>query len=76
MEMDTKIKIKEITDELGLLSSNFQKADYPFETESQKNERQKAIAEEGGWGITTVQSGTGSIENTLEVPLTPATKEV
>ena len=74
MEMDTKIKIKEITDELRLLSSNFQKADYPFETEIQKNERQKAIAEEGGWGITTVQSGTGSIENTLEVPLTPATK--
>ena len=74
MEMDTKIKIKEMTDELKLLSSNFQKADYPFETEIQKNERQKAIAEEGGWGITTVQSGTGSIENTLEVPLTPATK--
>ena len=74
MEMDTKIKIKEITDELRLLSSNFQKADYPFETEIQKNERQKAIAEEGEWGITTVQSGTGSIENTLEVPLTPATK--
>ena len=74
MEMDTKIKIKELTDELRLLSSNFQKADYPFETEIQKNERQKAIAEEGEWGITTVQSGTGSIENTLEVPLTPATK--
>ena len=74
MEMDTKIKIKEMTDELKLLSSNFQKADYPFETEIQKNERQKAIAEEGEWGITTVQSGTGSIENTLEVPLTPATK--
>ena len=74
MEMDTKIKIKEMTDELKLLSSNFQKADYPFETEIQKNERQKAIAEEGEWGITTVQSGTGSIENTLEVPLIPATK--
>ena len=73
MEMDTKIKIKEMTDELKLLSSNFKKKDYPFETEAEKNERQKAISEQGKWGIIKVQSGTGSIENTLEVPLVPAT---
>ena len=73
METDTKIKIREITEELRLLSSNFQKKDYPFETEIERNERQRAVLEEGGWGITTVQSGTGSIENTMEVPLIPAT---
>ena len=73
MEMDTKIKIKEMTDELRLLSSNFKKKDYPFETEVEKNERLKAISKEGGWGITTIKSGTGSIENTMEVPLIPAT---
>ena len=73
MEMDTKIKIKEMTDELNILSSNFQKKDYPFETEQEKNYRNKAILDEGGWGITTVKTGTGSIENTMEVPLIPTT---
>ncbi len=73
MEMNTKTKIKEMTEELRLLSSNFKKKDYPFETETKKNERQKAISEQGKWGIIKVQSGTGSIENTLEVPLVPAT---
>ena len=75
MEMDTKIKIKEMTDELRLLSSNFQKKDYPFETSAAKNERQIAISEQGDWGITKIQSGTGSIENTIEVPLVPATNK-
>ena len=75
MELNTKIKIREMTEELRSLSLNFQKNDYPFETELEKNERQKAVLEEGGWGITTVQSGTGSIENTMEVPLIPATKK-
>ncbi len=73
MEMNTKTKIKEMTEELRLLSSNFKKKDYPFETETEKNERQKAILEQGKWGIIKVQAGTGSIENTLEVPLVPAT---
>ena len=73
METDTRIKIKEMTDELRLLSSNFQKTDYPFETEEEKNERQIAISEQGDWGITKVSAGTGSIENTIEVPLVPAT---
>ena len=73
MEMNTKTKIKEMTEELRLLSSNFKKKDYPFETETEKNERQKAISEQGKWGIIKVQAGTGSIENTLEVPLVPAT---
>ena len=75
METDTKIQIKEMTDEIRLLTSNFKKNDYPFETDEQKNERLKAVSEEGGWGITKVQSGTGSIENTIEVPLVPATNK-
>ena len=33
----------------------------------------KAVNEEGGWGITKIDAGSGSIENTLEVPLVPAT---
>ena len=73
MEVNTKIKIDEMTDEIRLLSTNFQKKDYPFETPEQKNERQKAIAEQGSWGIVTVSAGTGSIENTIEVPLVPET---
>ena len=73
IEMDTKIKIKEMTEEIKILSSNFKKKDYPFESEEEKNERLKAVLEQGGWGITTVRTGTGSIENTLEVPLVPGT---
>ncbi len=73
MEMNTKIKIKEMTEEIKILSSNFKKKDYPFETEEEKNKRLKAVSEQGGWGITTVRTGTGSIENTLEVPLVPGT---
>ncbi len=68
IEMDTKIKIDEMTKEIRLLSSNFKKQDYPFETNDQKNDRLKAISEQGEWGIITVRSGTGSIENTIEVP--------
>ena len=73
MEDKTKAKIKEMTEQIRLLSFNFKKKDYPFETQAEKKERQKAVLEEGGWGITKVQSGTGSIENTIEVPLIPAT---
>ncbi len=75
METDTKTQIKEMTEEIRLLTFNFKKNDYPFETDEQKNERLKAVSEEGGWGITKVQSGTGSIENTIEVPLVPATNK-
>ena len=75
IEMDTKIKIKEMTEEIKILSSNFKKKDYPFESEEEKNERLKAVLEQGGWGITTVRTGTGSIENTLEVPLVPGTNK-
>ena len=51
IEKDTKNKIKEMTEEIRLLSSNFQKKDYPYETAEQKIERQKAISEQGKWGI-------------------------
>ena len=75
METETKIKIKEMTNEIRLLSLNFQKENYPFETEADKKERRKLISEQGGWGITTVNSGTGSIENTIEIPTAPQTKK-
>ncbi len=75
MEMDTKIKLQEITEEIKLLSSDFQRKDYPFETDAEKNERQKLIDEQGGWGITTIDSGSGSIENTIEIPTAPQTNK-
>ena len=74
METTTKLKIKEITDEIRSLSNNFQKDEYPFETDAQRIEREKAISEQGEWGIITVRTGTGSIENTIEIPLVPETK--
>ncbi len=73
LENETKEKINSITGKINLLTENFQKPDYPFETEQQLNERRKAVKEQGGWGIVKVSSGTGSIENTLEVPLVPET---
>ncbi len=73
MELDTKTKIKEMTDQIKLLSLNFKKKDYPFETVEQKIKRQKAISEQGNWGIITIRKGTGSIENTIEVPMVPST---
>ncbi len=73
LEIETQQKIDDITGKINLLTENFQKSDYPFETEQELNERQKAVDKEGGWGITKVDAGSGSIENTLEVPLVPAT---
>ena len=75
IEMDTKIKIQEMTEQIKQLSNNFQKKDYPFETDAQKIKRQKLIDEQGGWGIVTIDSGSGSIENTIEIPTTPQTKK-
>ena len=73
LEIDTRQKIDDITGRINLLTENFKKPDYPFESEQEYNERQNAISEEGGWGIVKVSAGTGSIENTIEVPLIPAT---
>ena len=75
MEMDTKIKIKEMTEEIKILSSNFKKKDFPFETEEEKNERLKAVLEQGGWGITTVRTGTGSIENLSLIHISEPTRQ-
>ncbi len=75
IEMDTKIKIQEMTEQIKQLSNNFQKENYPFETDAQKIERQKLIDEQGGWGIITIDSGSGSIENTIEIPTAPQTKK-
>ena len=73
LESETRQKLDDITGKINLLTENFQKPDYPFETKEELNERLKAVNEEGGWGITKVNAGTGSIENTIEVPLIPAT---
>ena len=73
LENETRKKIDDITGKINLLTENFQKPDYPFENEQELNSRLKAVNEEGGWGITKVNAGSGSIENTLEVPLVPAT---
>ena len=75
MERNTKSKIKEMTEEIRILSSNFKKKDYPFETDAQKIERQKLIDEQGGWGIITIDSGSGSIANTIEIPTVPQTNK-
>ena len=73
LEDETKQKLNDVTGKINLLTENFQKPDYPFETEQELNERLRAVNEQGGWGIVKVSSGTGSIENTLEVPLIPET---
>ena len=73
LEGETKQKINDITGKINLLTENFKKPDYPFETEQELKERLKALKEQGGWGIVKVQTGTGSIENTIEVPLIPET---
>ncbi|MGL3827021.1 ABC transporter permease subunit [Candidatus Pelagibacter communis] len=75
IENETKEKIKEITGKINLLTENFEKPDYPFETEQQLQTRLQAANDEGGWGIVKVNAGSGSIENTLEVPLVPSTKK-
>ena len=75
IENETKEKIIEITGKINLLTENFQKPDYPFETEQQLQERLQAANDEGGWGIVKVDAGSGSIENTLEVPLIPSTEK-
>ncbi|MEK9787212.1 MAG: ABC transporter permease subunit, partial [Candidatus Pelagibacter sp.] len=75
IENETKEKIKEITGKINLLTENFQKPDYPFETEQQLQTRLQAANDEGGWGIVKVDAGSGSIENTLEVPLIPSTNK-
>ncbi len=74
IENETKQKINDITGKINLLTENFQNPEYPFETEQELTERLKAVSEEGGWGITKVNAGSGTIENTIEVPLVPATK--
>jgi taurine transport system permease protein len=73
IENETKEKIIEITGKINLLTENFKKPDYPFETEQQLQTRLQAANDEGGWGIVKVDAGSGSIENTLEVPLIPST---
>ena len=73
MEIETRRQIDEITEEINFLTSNFQKPDYPFETDSERVTRLKAVEEQGGWSLVKVDAGSGSIENTIEVPTVPAT---
>ena len=73
LQSETKQEIDDITGKINLLTENFKKPDYPFETEQELNERLQAVSEQGSWGIITVRTGTGSIENTIEVPVIPET---
>ena len=57
IERDTKTKINEMTEEIKLLSSNFKQKDYPFETQEQKNKRQNAVLEQGGWELQKFNQG-------------------
>ena len=41
LEIETKQKINDITGKINLLTENFQKPNYPFETEQEYNERKK-----------------------------------
>ena len=54
IENETKQKIINITGKINLLTENFQKPDYPLETEQELNKRLQAVSEEVGWGITKV----------------------
>ena len=38
-----------------------------IETDGQKTDGHRLIDAQGGWGITTIDSGSGSIENTIEI---------
>ena len=75
LQSETKQEIDHITGKINLLTENFKKPDYPFETEQELNERLQAVSEQGSWGIITVRTGTGSIENTIEVPVIPETDQ-
>ena len=44
IENETKQRISDITGKINLLTENFQKPDYPFETEQELNERLKAVS--------------------------------
>ena len=68
LENETKVKISQLTNKIDLLTVEFQKKNYPYETLEQKSERLKKADAEGGWGA----SGT-AVENTVEVPIIPKT---
>ena len=54
IETETKQKIEEITGKINLLTENFKKPDYPFESEQELNKRLKAVKEQGGWGRSSI----------------------
>ena len=75
MEIDTKIKLKEITKEIILLSQIFKRKIILLKQMLKKQKGKNLFHEQGGWGITTIDSGTGSIENTIEIPTAPQTNK-
>jgi len=75
MELETKNSIKEITGKINDLTSRFKQADYPFETAEEKAERLKLLESQGDWSLVKIRAGTGSIENTIEIPLIAETSK-
>jgi hypothetical protein len=69
----TKQKIDDITRKINLLTENFKKPDYPFETEQERNKKLKDVNEKNSLNITKINTNSRSIKNTLKVPLIPPT---
>ncbi len=69
-ENETKVKIDELTNKINLLTTKFQKSNYPEETTEEENKRKEEAIKEGEWG----SSGT-AVEQTIEIPIIPKTKK-
>ena len=69
-ENETKVKINELTNKINLLTTKFQKSNYPEETTEEENKRKEEAIKEGEWGA----SGT-AVEQTIEIPIIPKTKK-
>ncbi len=70
LENENKIKIKELTNKITLLTKKFQKTSYPEETAEEESKRIEEAVKEGEWGA----SGT-AVEQTIEIPIIPKTKK-
>ena len=69
LDIETKIKIKEITSKINKLTEEFQKISYESETIEEENKRIEAVKKQGEWG----SSGT-ALDNKAEIPAIPSSK--
>ena len=73
LENETKQKINDITGKINLLTENFKNLIIHLKLNKNFKKDLMQLNEEGGWGIAKVDAGSGTIENTIEVPLIPST---